>query len=189
MAPGVDILSTYPGSKYELLDGTSMATPFVAGLAALVKSADPHLTPAKIIDLIRQTCTSGSQYGSEFGFGIIDAEAAAKKATGLANGGVAEMPPFTQEVAGTIKSTGEEKLYKLTVSNSLVVDLDGPDGVDFDLYVRKGSAPTTKDYDKKGYTSKADESVVLPITGPGEYFIMVHSYKGAGDFKLKARLG
>jgi subtilisin family serine protease len=189
MAPGVDILSTYPGSKYELLDGTSMATPFVAGLAALVKSADPHLTPAKIIDLIRQTCTSGSQYGTEFGFGIIDVEAAAKKATGLANGGVAEMPPFTQEVAGTIKSTGEEKLYKLTVSNSLVVDLDGPDGVDFDLYVRKGSAPTTKDYDKKGYTSKADESVVLPITGPGEYYIMVHSYKGAGDFKLKARLG
>jgi subtilisin family serine protease len=189
MAPGVDILSTYPTSNYELLDGTSMATPFVAGLAALVKSANPHLTPAEVIDIIRQTSTSASSYGSEFGFGIIDAEKAAKKALGLDGDGTVSIPPFAQEIAGTIKKSGEEKLYKLTVSNNLVLDLDGPDNADFDLYVRKGSAPTSKDYDKRGYTSKADESVVLPITGPGEYYIMIHSYKGTGDFKLKARLG
>ncbi|MBN1235289.1 MAG: S8 family serine peptidase [Methanotrichaceae archaeon] len=189
MAPGVDILSTYPISDYELLDGTSMATPFVAGLAALVKSANPHLTPAEIVDIIRQTSTSAGSYGSEFGFGIIDAEKAVKNVLGPNGDSTVAIPPFAQEIAGTIKKSGEEKLYKLTVSNNLVLDLDGPDDADFDLYVRKGSAPTRKDYDKRGYTSEADESVVLLITGPGEYYIMIHSYKGKGDFKLKARLG
>lgn len=54
-APGVDILSTYnsgttvpDASVYGWMDGTSMATPHVAGLAALVKSAYPSLTPAQI---------------------------------------------------------------------------------------------------------------------------------------------
>ena len=166
-----------------------MATPFVTGLAALVKSANPHITPAEVVDLIRQTSTSAGSYGAEFGFGIIDAEKATKKAFGVDGEGTATIPSFAQEIAGTIKKSGEEKLYKLTVSNNLVLDLDGPDGADFDLYVRKGSAPTRKAYDVRGYTPKADESVVLPISGPGEYYIMVRSHKGTGDFKLKARLG
>ncbi|HON34861.1 MAG TPA: S8 family serine peptidase [Methanothrix sp.] len=189
MAPGVGILSTYFGSRYETLDGTSMATPFVAGLAALIKSVDPRLTPAEIIDIIRRTSSRSDQYDRESGYGIIDALKAAKEVHGPGIQPAEEIPPFVQEVAGNLKSTGEEKVYRIAVSNQLIMDLDGPEGADYDLYVKKGAAPTKEKYDARGYTSKASESVILPITGPGEYYIMVRSHRGSGGFKLKTRLG
>jgi subtilisin family serine protease len=39
-APGVDILSSVPGNRYDHMDGTSMATPHVAGVAALIAQSD-----------------------------------------------------------------------------------------------------------------------------------------------------
>lgn len=47
-APGVGILSAAIGDGYVSMDGTSMATPFVAGAAALVKAANPNATPEEI---------------------------------------------------------------------------------------------------------------------------------------------
>lgn len=47
-APGTGILSTLPGSKYGYMSGTSMATPYVSGLAGLIKSIRPDLTALQI---------------------------------------------------------------------------------------------------------------------------------------------
>ncbi len=51
-APGVDINSSTPGSKYALHSGTSMAAPVVAGLAALIRSYYPKLTALQVKDII-----------------------------------------------------------------------------------------------------------------------------------------
>jgi len=51
-APGVSILSTTPGSKYAYMSGTSMATPHVSGIAALIKAKKSSLTTTQIKNLI-----------------------------------------------------------------------------------------------------------------------------------------
>jgi subtilisin family serine protease len=57
-APGDWIMSTYPtslGHQYVKMKGTSMATPFVSGLAALLLAKEPSLTPAKLKARIMDT--------------------------------------------------------------------------------------------------------------------------------------
>ena len=53
-APGVSIYSTLPGGKYGFLSGTSMATPEVAGVAALAWAADPNATVAQVRNALLQ---------------------------------------------------------------------------------------------------------------------------------------
>jgi len=51
------INSTVPGDKYEELDGTSMASPVVSGLAALILSYYPYLQPAQVREIIMKSVT------------------------------------------------------------------------------------------------------------------------------------
>lgn len=53
IAPGVCIYSTYKGSSYATMSGTSMASPHVAGAAALYKANNPGATPAQVKSAIQ----------------------------------------------------------------------------------------------------------------------------------------
>lgn len=55
IAPGVNIYSTYMGSIYSTLSGTSMAAPHVAGTAALCKAKNPGFTPAQVKSSVMQS--------------------------------------------------------------------------------------------------------------------------------------
>jgi subtilisin family serine protease len=55
MAPGVNIMSSYPGGKYTHMSGTSFAAPFVTGAIALLWSIFPYATPSEIIKAITTT--------------------------------------------------------------------------------------------------------------------------------------
>lgn len=54
-APGVNILSTLPNNKYAPLSGTSMATPYVAGLLGIMKSIKPNLTTEEAYKILNET--------------------------------------------------------------------------------------------------------------------------------------
>jgi len=54
-APGVQILSTITGSKYEKYDGTSMAAPVVSGLAAILREYYPKLTAVQVKEIIMKS--------------------------------------------------------------------------------------------------------------------------------------
>jgi cell wall-associated protease len=60
-APGVEIYSTLPDSKYKKESGTSMAAPVVSGLAALIRSYYPKLKASQVKDIILKSVTKSAQ--------------------------------------------------------------------------------------------------------------------------------
>ena len=82
-APGVNILSTYPfaeieGEKYIYMQGTSMAGPYVAALAAMLKEKYPYATPYQIQRMMEKSAVDIDEPGWDpaAGHGRIDAAAA-----------------------------------------------------------------------------------------------------------------
>ncbi|WP_338695101.1 S8 family serine peptidase [Streptomyces sp. Q6] len=94
------ILSTMPGGQYGFLQGTSMASPHAAGVAALLKSTHPKAGPAELQRLMKAqadeqacpasydgdgdgvvdaTCEGGVQRNGFYGYGIVNALKAVKK--------------------------------------------------------------------------------------------------------------
>lgn len=54
-APGVKIMSTYPNMQYKEMNGTSMATPMVAGVIGLMKAFNPALTTEEVYKILNET--------------------------------------------------------------------------------------------------------------------------------------
>ncbi|QYF92473.1 S8 family peptidase [Massilia sp. PAMC28688] len=76
--PGVGVRSTVPGGGYANFDGTSMATPHVAGVAALVWSYFPTCTGAQIRTSLGKSAQDLGTAGRDtrYGFGLVQARAA-----------------------------------------------------------------------------------------------------------------
>jgi subtilisin family serine protease len=81
-APGVNILSTFLDDTFSSSDGTSMACPHVAGVAALVLSRDPFLNADDVRKILHTTARPLRRLptdpvpNNQFGFGLVDADAA-----------------------------------------------------------------------------------------------------------------
>lgn len=94
-APGVSVYSTAANGGYTFLSGTSMATPHVAGLAALTLSANPNLTAASLRNIIVQS--SDQTAGGSDSRGAVNA----RLAIPLAINGGAEVASSSSSLATT----------------------------------------------------------------------------------------
>ena len=82
-APGSEIYSTVPDGKYEYLQGTSMASPVVAGASAVLLAYMPNLKPEQIIESLVNTTNASTNNGFENlsrSAGVIDVAKAAEYA-------------------------------------------------------------------------------------------------------------
>ena len=87
VAPGVDIISTYHRGEYAKVSGTSMAAPFVTGVAALMLAKHkkyggktPLINPGQFIEHLKKTAIDLGQLGPDmcFGWGLINPESLLK---------------------------------------------------------------------------------------------------------------
>lgn len=149
-APGSNVYSTVPGGDYDTLDGTSMASPHVAAVAALLKSVNPTATPADLRaklgthsdDLACPTsdsrCTGTTAVNSFFGEGRVDAFEAVSDSRYFKNTANVNIPDAGSEVTSSIAVAGVTgnapstlKVgvdIKHTYQGDLVIDLIAPDG-------------------------------------------------------------
>ncbi len=108
-APGTDVASTFEGSQYGFLSGTSMACPHVSGVGALILShlvGQVTLTPMELYNLIIETVDDIYQanpgYSGMLGAGGLNAHAALVAANALIGGGnPTEIVVFSEDFAGT----------------------------------------------------------------------------------------
>ena len=181
VGPGVRITSAQAGtvSGYARSSGTSMAAPFVAGVALLMRDHDPLLTPAAIKSTIRATAVDWGRGGDaktagttgadiDHGAGRLDAHAALA-AVGAAVGAGPSVPGH-HLIEGTLGRTGAQTSYQLTAagaSQPLAVTMtlagddtdndgvsdpgaDGCHAVDFDAYLYDASGTRVDIRDSDG---------------------------------------
>jgi uncharacterized repeat protein (TIGR01451 family) len=127
-APGVAILSTLPGGGYGLSNGTSMAAPHIAGIAALIAQAAPTLSYTDTVSLLKTSAIPLGEVSpnNNYGWGLVNAYAAVASAmdAGAINGLVSDQSTaqpialarltFTRHGLGntTAAFTDEDGLYQ-----------------------------------------------------------------------------
>lgn len=126
-APGVNIRSSVPGG-YSPMRGTSMATPHVAGAAALIISANPGMGPEEVRAVLENTANDLGTPGKDtyFGWGLVNMTAASSPMMAV------QPMEITEKL-----TTGETKTIIMTVSNlggdDLSVDISHDAWIDTDL--------------------------------------------------------
>src|SRR5207247_54661 len=89
MGQSVKVASSTDTINYGLVSGTSFSCPLSAGVAALILSANPTLTPMQVRDAMRQTANNSCSPNNLIGWGTLNALAAIKFSAAVPQGSIA----------------------------------------------------------------------------------------------------
>lgn len=190
---GTNASLTVNGSQdYAYYNGTSMATPHVTGVAALVWSNNPNCSADDVRSALKNTAIDLDVAGRDdkTGFGLVQAKSASDALAASCGGGTTP-PPSTGNVLenGVAKAnlgSSTELSFTMEVpagATELNFDMAGGTG-DADLYIKFGSAPTSSSYDCRPYKGGNAESCAIASAQAGTYFIKVIAYSAFSGVSL-----
>ncbi|HEX5869389.1 MAG TPA: S8 family serine peptidase [Longimicrobium sp.] len=182
-APGSSITSAWytTTSATNTISGTSMASPHVAGVAALYLQGNTAALPSAVANAIITTATTGKVTSAGTGSPNRLVYSLLSGTTPPPGGGSFT---YTGSVGGTGVSSFQPGTsgYAVTVSGAHTATLTGPSGTDFDLYLQKWNGSSWVDV-ASGTTASSTENVTYNGTS-GTYRWEVYSYSGSGSYTL-----
>jgi serine protease len=184
-------LNVVGNQNYAYYNGTSMATPHVTGVAALVWSNNPNCTATQVRNALKSTAIDLGTPGRDdkTGYGLVQAKAASDAlaasctTTPPTGGGVLENGIAKTSLAA---ATSAELNFTMEVpagATNLSFSTNGANG-DADLYVKFGSAPTTSSSDCKSESSNSVESCSISTVQAGTYHVKVIGYSAFSNLSL-----
>ncbi|MBX3294599.1 MAG: S8 family peptidase [Acidobacteria bacterium] len=186
-APGSSITSAWYTSNTatNTISGTSMASPHVAGVAALYLQNNPAATPSAVTSAIINTSTTGVLTGIGTG--------SPNRLVYSLLSGTSEPPPPPPSCSGgtytgTLSGTGANQYqpngsyYQSTVSGTHTGALTGPSNADFDLYLQKWSGSRWNNVASSLGTTSTEN---ISYNGTAGYYRWrIYSYSGSGSYSL-----
>ncbi len=209
-APGVDVYSSYNNGGYTFMSGTSMAGPHVAGVVALMRSANPNLEVDLIKQILMDTAVDEGATGEDntFGWGVVNARLAVEAAMNgfgtlagtitNASGGGTPLPGARVELAGTFyhytsNAAGQYSGHAAPGMYDAVFSLDGFAPQTVPVVIGE-NAETTQDVSLVDIAGPSITNVSQPITapetaGPNTITADVADFSGVANVVLNYRTG
>ncbi|WDE11706.1 S8 family serine peptidase [Thalassomonas haliotis] len=185
----VDVTAT----GYNIISGTSMATPGVSGVAALVWSNHTQCTGSQIREVLKATAEDLGDAGHDvyYGYGVVKAKAATDYITEHGCSGPVSSNELANGVAKTALSAskGNDLTFTFEVpagATDLSFNTSGGNGGDADLYVNFGSAASSSSNDCKSESATSTESCAIASAQEGTYHVTVSAYSTFSDLSLVA---
>ncbi|MDT3296688.1 S8 family peptidase [Shewanella sp. SP2S2-6] len=190
-APGSSITSSWytSNSATNTISGTSMASPHVAGVAALYLDENPNLSPAQVTNLLKTRATSGKVTDAKTGSPNKLLFSLASDDGGCGNNCPVDETQLQNNLGIAISgATGSATYYYIDVpanAASLGINLAGGSG-DADIYVSQGQKPTTTSYQCRPYQNGNNESCNFTAPAAGRWYVMVQGYNNYANAQLTA---
>lgn len=190
------ILSTWKGNGNAFYEGTSMAAPQVAAVAALLYQANPDITPAEVMTVLTESARPFTGECHQCGAGIIDPAAALARLKEQQSVTVVADEALQNGISADMFAMKKDTHRYFTLSvpagaTELGFEMRADNG-DADMYVAYGQRPTVDDYDCRSIQSGSLEDCSPAVIEAGTYYVMVvaaEKFTGAvllGHYELAA---